>query len=181
MQKQLLYPLEDNGMASNVKTPLLSLRALLFRVSANAQLPVQPVQDYGAILKSQSNAATQHELMRAQAEFARRQAALLRAQQQQAEQERQLEAARARQADEAAANVRMQQARQAEQNRAALDAQQTQILAAVHADSTDGLRAKGARLEAMQRNSPSDSDSFRRATGALLVINEELAKRGALK
>jgi hypothetical protein len=96
--------------------------------------------------------------MRAQAELAKQQAALLRAQQLQAEQER-----------------------QAEQNRSALDTQRAQILAAVHSDSTDGLRAKVATLEAVQRNSPPDSESFRSATSALLVINEELAKRGALK
>jgi hypothetical protein len=62
-----------------------------------------------------------------------------------------------------------------------LDTQRAQILAAVHSDSTDGLRAKVATLEAVQRNSPPDSESFRSATSALLVINEELAKRGALK
>jgi len=88
---------------------------------------------------------------------------------------------KAQRAHEAAANARTEQARQAEQNRSALDTQRAQILAAVHSDSTDGLRAKVATLEAVQRNSPPDSESFRSATSALLVINEELAKRGALK
>jgi hypothetical protein len=164
-----------------MKIPSLSVAALLFTLCANAQLPVQPVQDYGAILNSQSIAAARQELMRAQAQLAKQQAALLRAQQLQAEQERQLAAAQAQRADEAAADAPMQQARQAERNRLALDAQRAQILAAVHSDSTDGLRAKVATLEAVQRNSPPDSESFRSATGALLVINEELAKRGALK
>jgi hypothetical protein len=44
-----------------------------------------------------------------------------------------------------------------------------------------GLKAKAATLEAIQRNSPPDSESFHNATGALLAINMELAKRGELK
>jgi len=164
-----------------MKILFLSVPALLFALCANAQLPVQPVQDYGAILNSQPNAAAQQELMRAQARLAKQQAALLRAQQLQAEQERQLATAQAQRADEAAANARMRQAQQAEQNRLALDAQRAQILPAVHSDSTYGLRAKVATLEAVQRNSPPDSESFRSATGALLVISKELARRGALK
>jgi hypothetical protein len=43
------------------------------------------------------------------------------------------------------------------------------------------LHAVAPTLEATQRNSPPGSETVKNATEALLSVNEELAKRGALK
>jgi hypothetical protein len=59
--------------------------------------------------------------------------------------------------------------------------QQKQLLEWVHADTTEGLKAKAATLEAVMRNSPPDSTTFKGAVDGLAILNAELAKRGALK
>jgi hypothetical protein len=59
--------------------------------------------------------------------------------------------------------------------------QQKQLLEWVHADSTEGLKAKSATLEAVMRNSPPDSTTFKDAVNGLAILNAELGKRGALK
>jgi hypothetical protein len=44
-----------------------------------------------------------------------------------------------------------------------------------------GFKARAATLEAVLRSSSPDSVAFQNATEALLVVNEELARCGALK
>lgn len=59
--------------------------------------------------------------------------------------------------------------------------QHKQLLEWVHADSTEGLKAKAATEEAVMRNSPPDSPTFQDAVAGLAILNAELAKRGAVK
>jgi hypothetical protein len=93
------------------------------------------------------------------------------------------EAAASRQRAQAAYDEQMRQ-RQEERDRSEVserDSLRVKTQAAIAADSTPGLKAKAATVEAIMRTSPPESETFRNATGALAVINEELAKRGALK
>jgi hypothetical protein len=130
-------------------------------------LQAVPLQDYGAMLglsdqASMMNAQSQAQLAQQQAKLVAEQAETLRAQRQALEQQTRTVVS-------------------APPTEAQAQLQHDQVLSAVHADTTDGLRAKAATLEAVQRNSPPDSEVFRNATGALLIVNEELAKRGELK
>jgi predicted lipid-binding transport protein (Tim44 family) len=102
-----------------------------------------------------------------------------------AQQQAEREAADSRQRAQAAYDEIMRQ-RQEERDKQLHEAPEkdrlrVQTQAAVAADTTPGLKAKAATVEAIMRTSPPDSETFRNATGALNVINEELAKRGALK
>jgi hypothetical protein len=138
-----------------------------------ATLPVQPVQNYGAMLSSAAQAQAAQTTANAQMLQAQVQARLA---QQQAELMRQQTEALQRQQVQVA-----QPAPAAKPSAQEIDNLHASVAAAVAADTTVGLKAKVATLEAVQRNSPPDSETFRNATGALLIINTELAKRGELK
>lgn len=151
--------------------------------SQPAPLQVQPVQNYSAIMASaaqanaaQANANAQMLQAQAQAQLSQQQAELAR---QQAEYTRQQTEALARQQVDMTHRQEVQPPRQLSVQD--VQAQHAAVATAVAGDTTLGLRAKAATLEAVLRSSPPDSDSFRNATGALLTINMELAKRGELK
>ncbi len=115
-------------------------------------------------------AMAQARLAKGQSELAHQQAELVK---------QQTEALRDQQASVAPAHQEIQQpARPSPQDQEKLHAA---VQAALDSDTVPGLKAKAATLEAILRNSPSDSESFRSASNALLSVNTELAKRGELR
>lgn len=157
----------------------VSLRVVVLlaaALSAHAQVPALQQPDIvGMYIRAREAAAAQRAAEAAQgetearAELAREQARTLRQQREAAERAAQPASARGGPPPKQATSQQL------------TPEQQKQLLEWVHADTTEGLKAKAATLEAVMRNSPPDSTTFKDAVGGLAILNAELAKRVALK